>query len=385
MKVVHLITGTNIGGAEIMLQRYLAALGPEAGRHSVISLLPEGAVARQIRELGVRVLSAGFAQGRASLSGLWRLRRLLRQADPDVVHAWMYHGCLAASCSLAGAGRRRPGLIWAIHHSLQDIRNERFATRFILRLMARLSGHPGMISYCSEASRRQHEAIGFAARRSSLIANAVDTAVFRPDPGARARLAALCGVPEGRLLIGNVARSHPMKDHVSMVRAAARLLQAGHDVQAVIIGNQVPGGPAVQEAERLGIGGRLSTFGARSDIAALMPGFDVFLLSSAWGEAFPLSVSEAMACGVPCVVTDVGDCALLVGDCGQVVPPGDPDAMAAAAARLLETGPEGRRRLGLSSRRRVEQEFSLQRYIGMYSAAYDQVQAARGPCRRNVP
>lgn len=367
-----------------MLQRYLSALGPEAARHSVISLLPAGTHAAALRALGVEVTSLGLSRGRLPLrlpQHLRQLRAQLRTAAPSVVHGWMYHGCLAAWAGLAGRGPARPGLVWAIHHSLQDIRNEKRSTRLLLRILAGLSGGREVITYCSAAAQRQHEAIGFAGRRTALIPNAVDTGAFRPDPQARQRLAALCGVPRGRFFIGNCARSHPMKDHVSMVRAVAVLRAAGHDVQAVIIGEGVPGSPAAAEARRLGIADRVTALEARDDIARLMPGLDVYLLSSAWGEAFPLAVAEAMACGVPCVVTDVGDCALLVGETGAVVPPGDPQAQADAVARLLQGGPELRQARARQARARVAREFSMRRYADLHKAAYHQAMAERGRCR----
>ena len=240
----------------------------------------------------------------------------------------------------------------------------------MLRALAALSGRADAIVYCSAVARAQHQRIGFAASRAVVIPNAVDAEHFRPDAGARERLAALCGIPEGSAIVGTVARVHPMKDHVAMVQAVASLLAAGRDVHAVLIGAGQPDGPARTEAVRLGIADRVACLDARDDVAALVPGLDVYLQSSAWGEAFPLAVAEAMAAGVSCVVTDVGDCGELVGPTGTVVPPRAPAAMAAAVDRWLEVGPEGRAAAGRAARARVADRFSFRGYIDAHEAVY---------------
>lgn len=366
-----------------MLQRYLAALGPRAAEHMVISLLPDGPLAASIAATGARVTSLGLAHIWQLPGALWRLGRLVRAARPQVVQGWMYHGCLAAWAGCLGRGRSgAPGLVWGIHHSLQDLANEKPATRAILRLMARLSSGVDAITYCSTVSQGQHEAIGFDRDAGVLIPNSVDAGTFHPDPGARARLGALCGLPPGRLIVGNVARSHPMKDHGRMVEAVARLVAAGHDVQAVLIGEGTSTGPAVAVARAQGISDRVSTLEARPDVAALVPGFDVFLLSSAWGEAFPLAVAEAMAAEVPCVVTDVGDCAMMVGDMGIVVPPGNAELQAGAVAELIEAGIDRRAELGRQARERVVALYSMERYVDLHDRVHSEALERRRVIRQ---
>jgi glycosyltransferase involved in cell wall biosynthesis len=374
VRVLHCITGLNVGGAEIMLHRLLRELGDRARDHAVLSLLPPGPVGAMIAGLGVPVADAGLGRGVPAPWRLARLRARARAFAPEVIHGWMYHGNLAASFVRA-AGAAAP-VLWSVHHSLQDPRNESRRTRAILRLSAALSPRIAAISYCSAVAAGQHEAIGFAPARRRILPNGVDTDEFRPDPGARARLAALCGAPPGRLLVGHVARDHPMKDAPALVRAIARLAADGREAHAVFVGAGHGDGSALREARRLGIEGRVSCFEARSDIAALTPGLDVFVLCSAWGEAFSLAAGEALSSGVPVAATDVGDTRLLVGEAGVVTPPRDPEALAAALARLDDLGPEGRRAMGLAGRRRVLGEFSLRGYARRTADLYDEALAA---------
>lgn len=171
-----------------------------------------------------------------------------------------------------------------------------------------------------------------------------------------------------------------------MVRAIDLLISRGHDVQAVIIGEGHADGPAAAEARRLGLTERVSLLEARHDLDQLVPGLDVFLLSSAWGEAFPLAVTEAMAAGVPCVVTDVGDCSTLVGEAGLVVPPGDAAAQARAVEVLIAAGVEGRSKLGRAGRARVANLYSTGNYIRLHDATYRDAAThpAKGPERSEV-
>lgn len=379
MKVVHVITSTGVGGAQIMLSRYLRTLGPSRRSHSVISLMEQGPISEEILDAGIPLHHLGLSPGAKSWRAVRDLRHKLAAEAPDVIFGWMYHGCLAA---LVGrVGLRNTALVWGIHHSLADIKAEKTSTRMVVRMMAAFSHRVDGISYCSSTSRTQHEAIGFAADRARVIPNAVDAAIFRPDLGARARLTELCGISKDRQIIGTVARNHPMKDHVAMVQTIAKLLADGRDVHGVLMGTGQANGPAQAEATALGIANHISCLETRADVAALVPAFDAFLLSSAWGEAFPLAVAEAMSAGVPCVVTDVGDCAELVGPTGAVVPPRDVDAMARALCGILDLEPAERTAAGLAARARVAERFSFDPYISAHETFYANALDHRGSGR----
>jgi glycosyltransferase involved in cell wall biosynthesis len=238
-------------------------------------------------------------------------------------------------------------------------------------MLARMSSRTAAISYCSRISADQHESLGFDPERRVVIPNGVDCDEFRPRVEARARLTATFGIPAGRLIIGNVARAHPMKNHEGFVRTLARLHKDGYDVHGLIIGAGHEEGAARQAARALGIDDRLSTPGPRSDVAEFLSGLDLFLLSSAWGEAFPLSVAEAMASGVPVVVTDVGDCGWLVGRGELVARPKDPEAQAATVRRILDLSPSDRKSLGMAGRERVAENFSIKRYTERHVQLYE--------------
>ena len=220
-----------------------------------------------------------------------------------------------------------------------------------------------------------------------VIPNGFDLGQHRPDEDTRRRMRQALRIEDGTILVGLVARVHPQKDHRNFVRAAGMLSRRYPDVRFLLCGGAGCAGAGdtsprnaelVRMIEQEGILGRVLLLGQRDDVPAVLNALDLGTLSSSYGEAFPLVIGEAMACGVPCVVTDVGDCGHLVGDTGRVVPPRDPAALARAWEELIELGTAGRSRLGRAARARVEEHFGLPHVIAEYAALYRRLLGAPG-------
>ncbi len=360
-----------------MLARFLRPLTHTDHKSVVLSLMSPGPLGQRIARLGTRVHSLGIPQGRLPLLSVPALGHNLQQIDADLVHGWMYHGNIAASIGCLVALRFAP-VIWSVHHSLYDIATEKPLTRQLIRLSALLSRRTSAITYCSHVAADQHEIVGFDPRRRVVIHNGIDCDEFRPSQaGAKAELAQRLNIPEQRHIIGSIGRFHPMKDQEVLVHAYAELLQDGYDIQGLFVGEGHKDGVVMNTARALGIQDRISTMGSDADVASVMPGLDIHAISSAWGEAFSMATAEAMASGVPPVVTNVGDCALVVGKTGKVVARRDAKAMAAALRELLDIGPDARRQLGSMGRRRIIENFSLQGYVNKHLALYEEVQEAK--------
>jgi glycosyltransferase involved in cell wall biosynthesis len=371
-RILHSITGLNVGGAELMLVRLLASMDRHRFEPRVFSLLAPGLVSKRVSNLDVEVDSIGMGRGIPKVSEATRLWNYGSSVQADFIQGWMYHGSLAATL-FWWRKSRKPRLAWNIRHSLSDIALEPRLTRQIIRLLARFSRAPGAIIYCSQVSRKQHEALGFASDRGVLIANGFDTELFRPDLAARERLRNLAGAPQGAVLAGVVARVDPMKDHANLLKAAAVLRAQGHPIYLVFMGRDADENNAdlIGSIREHGLMGAISLLAIRDDVPKLLPGLDILVSPSAWGEAFPNAVGEAMACGVPCVVTDVGDSRWVVGDTGVVVPPRDPTALAAALLKLMSLSEEGRQQMGQKARERVLKEFALAKMTAAYERLYD--------------
>ncbi len=347
--IVHVITALGTGGAEAMLAKLMAARDPARFDHRVIALGHDGPPGDAIRAAGVPVLCLGMRSGLPDPLRFLRLVRLLRRWRPALVQTWLYHADLLGL--LAAKLARVPHVAWNIRCADMDLARYGLATRLVVAVNRALSGWPDAVLVNSTAGRDYHTArLGFCPRQWILVPNGVDTARYRPDPAARVQLRRMLGVPDDTLLIGHAARFDPMKDHGTFLAALARM----DGVHAVLCGRGVSADTpafAALIAGRIGPSwtgpgwtgpswtGRLHLLGERHDLDRILPGLDLFCLSSAFGEGSPNVLLEAMACGVPCVATDVGDAARLIGPAGRVVPPGDPARLAEALTAILTNPP----------------------------------------------
>ncbi len=371
LRVVHVITGLSVGGAETLLVRLLARRNPENVQAKVISLTGEGPLADVLRGLNVPVECLGLKGFFSFPATLLRLTSILRRERPDVIQTWLYHGDFLGGLSGWMAGG--VPVIWGIHSSTLEPGAVRRSTRWLVRLLARLSRLlPSRIVSCSEESRRIHVALGYEAERFRVIPNGFDTEAFRPDPAARDEARRALGRPASELWVGMVSRFHPQKDHRNFLEAAALLAPRHPDLHFVLCGEGVDAKnlDLVSWARSLGVEDRCLFLGARRDVNKVMSSLDVFVSASRFGEAFPLVVGEAMSCGVPCVVTDVGDSALLVGRTGVVVPPRSPERLAEGVESLLALSPDRRRELGEAARRRIMENYGIERMSRRYEDLY---------------
>lgn len=371
---MFLTTGLATGGAEMMLLKVCSRLDRLRFAPVVVSLGEKGVLGPRIEALGIPVHALGMRPHRLSLGGALFLRRLVRSVGPSVIQGWMYHGNLAAS--LAGGGKP---VVWGIRQSLYDLRKERMLTRWVIRVGALMSRSARVIVYNSETSARQHEAFGFDPSLTRIIPNGFDTDVFVPDAGARASTRHELGLSENVVLIGLIGRYHPMKNHRLFLEAAALVGRECPAVRFLLAGAQTEARDPVVGAliAESGLGDRLLTLGERNDVPRLQAALDIGCSTSAWGEGFANVIGEAMSCGVPCVVTDVGDSARVVGDTGRVVPSGDAHALAAAWKDLIGLGRERRQALGMRARQRVIDKFSLGTIVKAYEDLYGTLSADR--------
>jgi glycosyltransferase involved in cell wall biosynthesis len=369
IKVTHVITDLSPGGAELQLYRVLSAMDPGRFENEVISLTDLGSVAGRIRATGVRVRALAMRRGIPNPLPIIRLSRWLRESNAQVVQTWMYHANL-----IGGLAARLAGdipIVWGIHQADLDPHWNKLLTLWTAKSCGRMSRWlPRCAVFVSEASRQLHARFGYAAARMEVIPNGFDVHEFRPDPAARLSLRMELEIPEDSVVIGMASRFHPQKDHRTFLRAAA-LLRDVPRVHFVLCGRGVtPDNRQLLEwITEAGVAPRCHLLGERTDTPRLFAAMDIATSSSA-SEAFPLAVGEAMACATPCVVTDVGDSALIVGDTGAVVPAGDPAGLARAWRELIDLGAEARRERGLSARRRIQQRFELSASVARYQAIY---------------
>lgn len=377
---MHLISGLGQGGAEAVLARLAA--DPAAGvRHEVVSLGGEGVYGPRLRAAGVPVHAMGM--GRLpwrALAGLWRLWRLLRRERPDIAQTWMYHADLLGGLTARLAGV--PVVVWGVRNAGSELGRASRLARLSAWCCAHLSRRvPDAIVACAADAARRHEALGYAPDRLRVIPNGYDLARWRPSAGDRARVRAEWDAAPDQPVVGCVARWNPLKDHANLLAALGRLREQWPELRIVLVGDgMTPDNPALMAlVEREGLRPALRLLGRRDDVPAIMNGLDVHVLASL-SEGFPNVVAEAMASGVPCVATDVGDAAEMLGGLGRVVPPRDPAALAQAVGAMLEEKDEPMMKTRLAqARERVAALYSLGGMRQAFESLWTGLAAGRRP------
>lgn len=370
MRVLHILPTLGAGGAEILALRLMARSAPDLDHH-VLCLAGRDRLSDEVAAAARSVTHLELTGGPGDVPAVARLARHVRRIDPDLVHGWLYWGSLAAVAATTWPAPQRP-VLWAIHHTPLELAEEKRKVRFSIRACRALSHRPDRTLYVAEAARRRHHALGFRDRHSQVVPNGFTLAESPVGPADRQRWRAALGLPQDAFIVGFVGQYMPMKDPDNFLAAAARLAARDADgppVHFALIGRRLTWANDALAAQihANGLAPRVHLLAERCDAPQAMAAFDLLSLASAFGEAFPMVLGEAMAQGVPVAGTDVGDTAFLVGDTGWVVPPRDPEALAEAwaAARASDLA-----RVGAAAHARIARHFSLDAVIAQYRQVY---------------
>lgn len=367
--IVHIITGLNRGGAEHALFR-LVTREPDPKKVWVVSCKDAGLFGARLTAAGIGVTCLDLHHRFINPIKFWKLVRLLRQLQPDMVQTWMYHADLLGGLAAKLAG---VPVCWGVRHSNLSATHNPLTTRLVARLCGILSQWvPARIVFNSQNAISVHQALGYASP-AVLIHNGLDAQQWSPRPELRETTRARLGLPEDAFVFAHAGRGDPQKDHPTLARAFSQMLESLPNVWLLMCGSgltenapyfkSLPFSPLARR--------QVLPLGARDDLVELWSAADAFVLSSAYGEGFPNVVAEAMACGLPCVTTDVGDAAAIVGDTGLVVPPSAPDQLEAAMLAMAGLSEAEYRRRANAARLRIEAEFSLDRMFESFHQVWN--------------
>ncbi|MGL6337562.1 MAG: glycosyltransferase [Waterburya sp.] len=373
-KIVFVITGLNTGGAEMMLYKFLSRINREKFSPTVIAMLDGGIFVERIQAFNIPVHNLGMQEGIPNPRALLRLKRLLKQIQPDIIQGWMYHANLIAYLANIFSQRKVP-VFWSIHHSVESLKAEKITLAATIKLTALVSRHVKQVVFSAEKGKNQHLRLGYCADNAIAISDNFDISKYQPASEPQFNLRKFLNLPESSILIGSIARYHPMKDHANLIDAAALIVDKYPNVHFILVGPNVDEKNLVLtgQIEQLGIANKVHLLGERQDIPALMTSLDIFTTSSAYGESFPNVLGEAMSCQIPCVSTNVGDSEVIVGDSGIVVPPRDPKALAEAWSKLISFDQNERKNLGEKARTRIKTYFDLDganSFVRKYESLY---------------
>ena len=356
-RVTFLIRDLNYGGAERQLVTLVKALNQNLFEIAVLTFYSGAPLEQELKDSGIRLISLE-KQGRWDVFGFfWRLVKHLKENPPDILHGYLGVANLLTICLKPFLPSTR--MIWGVRASNIDLSRYDWLENLTFKLECFCSGFAEEIVVNSQAGYSYHLARGFPASKMLVIPNGIDTERFGPDWEAGVKVRGEWGISSEAILIGLVGRLDPMKDHPTFLQAAALLSRENQDIYFVCVGT----GQAIyaqklyQLADDLGISAKVIWAGVRADMPAVQNALDIACSASAFGEGFANVIGEAMACGVPCVVTDVGDSAWIVGDTGIVVPPQDIESLAAAWKLCLT---RDRKEMGRKARSRIVENFSVQ-------------------------
>ena len=357
--MVHVITNfAGVGGAEMMLARLIQQTEHDY-QHVIIALMKTSKVYQSTLERCQSHYALGW-NGLNTLSTVSKLRALLKNLQPATVQCWMYHANALTSLSVICLAKK-PKVVWGIHHSLASLKDESISTKIALGLSKILSQQASAIIYCAHSSMQQHQAFSFKNGNSQVIANGVFLDKFQPNPQLHEPT-----------VIGFAGRYHIAKGYPYLFETMGLLKDK--NIIFKIAGN----GASIDNPEVKALfhqyqldAQKVHLIDQISDMPAFYQSIDAFLMTSIT-EGFPNVLVEAMASGLPCISTDVGDAKYIVQDLGSIVPPRNAKALADAILAYVQKTKAEKHALKLATRERVEQNFSIETVSGQYIQVWSQ-------------
>ena len=372
-RIAHLITDLKNGGAQTMLYKMLSGLNKTQYHSTVLSLTTTDPIGDKIQALGVSVIELGMRPNSLNPLPIIRLIRLFKALRINLIHTWMYHADLIGA--LAGFACHKTPVIWGIHHGELSPETTKRGTILLANLNARLSSRlPREIVYVSDHARDIHHSIGYCNKRDQVIFNGVDLTDFYPNIESRYHIRSELGLASKTPLIGMIARFHPLKDYQTFIKAAGLIHQIKPDVHFLLCGDDVNADnrTMMEWIQAADITQVVHTLGHRKDVAHIIQSLDI-ATSTSRCESFSLVMAEAMACGVPCVTTDIPGPVSVVGPLGWIVPVGNPKALCNVWIKILHLTSEQRHEYAHAAQERVKTCFSIETMIRGYELLYKEI------------
>ena len=370
MKLLFVITGLNIGGAERALHAIVNNGLDEKYIIKIISLRDRGHFGEKFKTDGIEVCCLNLQNPLNLFLGIVKAFNFAREFEPDVIQGWMYHGNIF-SLLFGRVTRAKPKIYWGIRQTLYDIRKEKVLTQLIIRLGAQLSFLADGIIYNSKKSQNQHECIGFSEKNSIYIPNGFDLSKWKPDAEERKALRKELEIPDNSFVIGYIGRFHQMKNVELLFEVMESVLSENANSIFVIVGENT-------DRENLKLKPlyeqlppqQVLSLGVRVDIPAVVQCMDLLCLTSAWGEGFPNVIGEAMATGTPCVATDIGDSALVIGETGWIIPPNNAELLANCINAALTESASVHNSRSIAAKKIISENYDITHIVANYNNVY---------------
>jgi len=373
MKVIHIITGLGDGGAEHTL--FKICKYDNINKHIVISLKGPGKYFSLLNKLGIKVycLNIKFF----SIHKFFSLIKLLHSLKADVVQTWLVHADFIGGIAARLVGIKN--IIWNIRYSNFEIGKTKLTTILIIKILAKLSFLiPQSIIINSKRAKKIFAIEGYYRKKLRFIPNGFDLSILKPQKFQKINLKKKIKIKKLVPLIGNVARYDKKKDHLNLLNALSLIRSKNIIFFCILVGSNIDKNniSLISEIKRLKLSNNVKLLGQNDNILQIMNGLDIFVQSSSYGEGFPNVVAESMACGTPCIVTDVGDAGFIVGKTGWVVPPNNSIKLAKAIEKTLnELGTKNWNKRCHKARLRIKENFNISKMLELYNEVWSNVQS----------
>jgi glycosyltransferase involved in cell wall biosynthesis len=367
MKVVHIITGLGDGGAEHTL--FKICKYDNVNNHVVISLKGPGKYYSLLKRLGIEVYCLNI---NIFFYKFFFLIKLLYTLRPDIVQTWLVHGDLIGGIAARLAGIKN--ILWNIRYSNFEIKKAKLTTILIVKILIKLSYViPQSIVVVSKKAKKIYERSGYDKKKLILIPNGYDLLILKPSKLQKRFFKKKYKIKKSTLVIGNIARHDPKKDHLNLLNSLSIVRSKNINFICILAGSNIDRNniSLVTKIKELKLSNYVKLIGQKDNIIEIMNGLDIYIQSSSYGEGFPNVVAEAMACGVSCVVTDVGDAAFIVGKTGVVVPPNNSIQLANALEKTIrKIGTKDLKNKSYKSRLRIKENFDIIKMIKLYNKSW---------------
>ncbi len=368
MKILHIITGLGDGGAELTL--FKICKYDNNNKHIVISLTDRGKYFSLLNRSGIKVycLNMNFY----SISKFFFLIKLIGSIKPNIVQTWLVHADFLGGIAARLAGISK--IIWNVRYSNIEIGKSKLSTILILKILSKLSySIPLLIIIVSKKAKKIYKIKGYDNRKLKFIPNGYDLSILKINKTQKNTFKKKIKIKKQVPIIGNVARYDPQKDHLNLLKALSLIKQKNINFCCVLVGSNVNRSniDLISKIKKFRLHNHVKLLGRNDDISRVMNGFDVHILSSSYGEGFPNVIAESMACGTPCITTDVGDAAFIVGKTGWVVPPKNEVKLSLAIEKALnEIGTTDWVKRSNKARQFIQKKFSINKMLKSYNRVW---------------
>ncbi|AUR53123.1 glycosyltransferase family 4 protein [Aquella oligotrophica] len=368
--VLDIITGLGGGGAERVLYNLITHSQANCFQHIVISLTDMGEYGEPLKGRGIEVHCLYLNKN--PILGIYKSYKLIKLISPDIIQTWLYHADFLGLIIGKLAGIKN--IIWNIRASVLPNNKGFYKTKFIRRLCSVLSSLPTAIIYCAESARKEHGRIGYKNKQEVVINNGYDLDKFKYCELTRREKRKKYNISEKDIVIGNIGRFDYTKNHELLLHAFAEVKKYISSFKLVIVGRGIDSNNAklMEWIKEYALEDNILLLGHIPDVEHLYPMFDI-LVSSSRVEGFPNVIAEAMASQIPCIVTNAGDSAHIVGDIGIIVPIDSVTELSAAILNMLNQNKIELYQKGLCARNRVADNFSLTTMVIKYENLYQQI------------